>query len=409
MLAFVPLFGALVAGLVAVVIALAFQGPTTALVVLVVVLVVQQVEGSVLAPWLLGRGFRMHPAVVLLLTLLGGSLLGVAGMVFAVPLTGAAVRARAAYRTAMAGPPPSSSSEPAGRSLSLVERLLERRESLPSNRARAAARSRSIAERMARGPARLDGSGRPVLLVTGMGCRPEMLRPLAEWLGWLGFQPHIVAPGHGLACGEWSAGEVSRTLAEVAGQGRGKAVVIAHSRGGQFARTAVFRSPHLVSGLITLGSPLATRIGLHPRLAGKVALLAAMGTCGVGGMVGLRCLLGRCCRQMRHDLTAAMAPDVRFVSVFSRNDRLVRWTSCLDPSAQLHQVSCSHHGLVHEDEALDAIERELGAILTAPLSPTRDRLDAWRTAGRCRSTSSPSPDADRLAQCHASSNGATSE
>jgi predicted PurR-regulated permease PerM/pimeloyl-ACP methyl ester carboxylesterase len=366
-LAFVPLFGALVAGIVAVLIASAFQGPGTGVAVLVVVLVVQQLEGSVLAPWLLGRGFRLHPTVILVLTLLGGSLLGVAGMVFAVPLAGAALRGRSAYRETMAGPPPEPPTRPKceRHDLKLVVRLLDLRESRPANRARAQERSESVSARMAREPARLDGKGMPVLLVTGMACRPEMLQPLAEWLKWLNFQPHIIAPGHGLACGEWSAAEVSRTLAEITEDGRGKAVVIAHSRGGQFARAAAFRSPHMVSGLITLGSPLATKVGLQPRLAGKVALLAAVGTFGVGGVVGLRCLLGRCCRQMRHDLTTPLAPGVRFVSVFSRNDTLVRWTSCLDPSARLHQVTCNHHGLVHEDDALDAIERELEAIITA--------------------------------------------
>ena len=96
-LAFVPLIGALAAGLVAVLVTLAFSGPGAAVAVLAVALVVQQLDGTVLAPILLGRGFKLHPTTVLLLTLLGGSVLGVTGMVFAVPFTGAVLTARSSY------------------------------------------------------------------------------------------------------------------------------------------------------------------------------------------------------------------------------------------------------------------------------------------------------------------------
>lgn len=84
--AFVPIVGATVSGALAVVVAFVTNGPVTALLVLGVVLLVQQIEGNILQPLILGRLVRVHPlAVVLAVT--GGSLLaGIPGAVVAVPL-----------------------------------------------------------------------------------------------------------------------------------------------------------------------------------------------------------------------------------------------------------------------------------------------------------------------------------
>ncbi|WP_158544547.1 AI-2E family transporter [Blastococcus sp. TBT05-19] len=84
--AFVPLFGATVSGVVAVLVTLVTNGPTDAIVVLVVVLVVQQLEGNVLQPLIVGRALRLHPVVVLLAVTAGTLLWGLAGALLATPL-----------------------------------------------------------------------------------------------------------------------------------------------------------------------------------------------------------------------------------------------------------------------------------------------------------------------------------
>jgi len=83
--AFVPIIGALFAGFVAVLIALVFNGLTTALIVLAIIIVVQQLEGNVFQPILQSRGLGLHAAVVLLAVTLGGNLAGIAGALLAVP------------------------------------------------------------------------------------------------------------------------------------------------------------------------------------------------------------------------------------------------------------------------------------------------------------------------------------
>ncbi|NGO80650.1 AI-2E family transporter [Streptomyces sp. YC504] len=84
--AFIPLVGAVVSGALAVVVALVTQGVFTALMALLVVLAVQQIEGHVLQPFILGRAVRVHPLAVVLSVAAGGLVAGIGGAVVAVPL-----------------------------------------------------------------------------------------------------------------------------------------------------------------------------------------------------------------------------------------------------------------------------------------------------------------------------------
>jgi predicted PurR-regulated permease PerM len=84
--AFIPLFGATVSGVVAVLVTFVTNGATDAIIVLVVVLVVQQVEGNLLQPLIVGRALRVHPTAVLVAVTAGTLLWGLAGALLAVPL-----------------------------------------------------------------------------------------------------------------------------------------------------------------------------------------------------------------------------------------------------------------------------------------------------------------------------------
>jgi putative heme transporter len=90
--AFVPVIGATVAGAVAVLVALAANGPLDALLVLAVVVAVQQIEGNLLEPLIMGRALRLHPAVVLVAVTAGALTAGVAGALVAVPITAVVFR-----------------------------------------------------------------------------------------------------------------------------------------------------------------------------------------------------------------------------------------------------------------------------------------------------------------------------
>jgi putative heme transporter len=83
--AFVPMVGAFVAGTVAVLVALVDQGPVTALFMLGGVILVQQIEGHVLQPFLMGRFVSVHPLGVILAIGVGVLVAGIPGALVAVP------------------------------------------------------------------------------------------------------------------------------------------------------------------------------------------------------------------------------------------------------------------------------------------------------------------------------------
>lgn len=83
---FIPFVGAIVSGGVAVFVALVFLGPVPALIMLGVVILVQQLEGHVLQPLLIGAAVKVHPVAVVLAVATGGFVAGIPGALFAVPL-----------------------------------------------------------------------------------------------------------------------------------------------------------------------------------------------------------------------------------------------------------------------------------------------------------------------------------
>jgi predicted PurR-regulated permease PerM len=84
--AFIPTVGAIFSGLVVVLVALVSQGPTTALVMAIIVLVVQQLDANLMYPFLASRHLALHPLASLLLVAGGGVLAGLFGAFIAVPL-----------------------------------------------------------------------------------------------------------------------------------------------------------------------------------------------------------------------------------------------------------------------------------------------------------------------------------
>ncbi len=100
--AFFPIVGAVTAGVLAALVALVSQGPVTALVVVAVTVAVQQLEGNLLQPVVMGHSVDLHPVVVMVALSVGGILGGIVGAFLAVPVVAVAVAGVGAW--ADAGP-----------------------------------------------------------------------------------------------------------------------------------------------------------------------------------------------------------------------------------------------------------------------------------------------------------------
>jgi predicted PurR-regulated permease PerM len=133
--AFIPVVGATVSGAVAVLVALVTVGPVKALILLAVVIAVQQLEGHVLQPLIMGRAVALHPLAVILAIATGVVTAGIVGGLVAVPLlavANTAIRYLAAHPT---GEPTPDHTPPGTEPTDKDDRTAERAEELATERA----------------------------------------------------------------------------------------------------------------------------------------------------------------------------------------------------------------------------------------------------------------------------------
>jgi predicted PurR-regulated permease PerM len=111
--AFIPVVGATLSGLVAILVALVTHGPLSALIVLGIVIGVQQLEGHVLQPLIMGRAVALHPLAVIMAITTGVVTAGIVGGLVAVPLL-AVVNTAVRYLAAHPGGEPTPDRAPPG-------------------------------------------------------------------------------------------------------------------------------------------------------------------------------------------------------------------------------------------------------------------------------------------------------
>ncbi|AFV88861.1 Membrane spanning protein [Acidipropionibacterium acidipropionici ATCC 4875] len=85
-LAFIPIAGALIAGVISVAVVLVTLGFVKAVIMLIIFVGVMELESHILQPFLLGKAVSIHPLAILLGIAIGSVLAGIVGALFAIPL-----------------------------------------------------------------------------------------------------------------------------------------------------------------------------------------------------------------------------------------------------------------------------------------------------------------------------------
>jgi pimeloyl-ACP methyl ester carboxylesterase len=216
-----------------------------------------------------------------------------------------------------------------------------------------------------RGEGVADGDGQPVMLVSGLLAGDGSLNFMARWLKKTGHRPCRAGIAFNVDCSERAVERLERRLECLAEDSGQKVAVVGQSRGGSFARVLAVRRPDLVSGIVTLGSPLKHRLAIHPLVRASIIGMGVLGTAGLDGLMRRSCLWGDCCTDFWSDFEADYPPGVGFVSIYSRTDGIVKWKACLDPSAQQVEVRASHIGMAVNAEVYRAIAESLEGLRTA--------------------------------------------
>ena len=203
------------------------------------------------------------------------------------------------------------------------------------------------------------GQGRPVLLIPGFLAGDDSLAVMAWWLRRNGYAPFGAGMRSNLACATDAVDGLEARVETRSRTDDRRVAVIGHSHGGTLARSLAMRRPELVSGIVTLASPLVDTLAIHPLARVPVRLVSRLGSLGTPGLFRRECVEGVCCSEVWDAIERPFPDGVGFVSVYSRRDGLVDWHACLDPRAQPVEIEASHIGMAVSAPAYRAIDRAL--------------------------------------------------
>ena len=230
--------------------------------------------------------------------------------------------------------------------------------------------ARLLVDPVLRGHGVARGDGRPVVLVPGFGGGDQTLLVLAAWLWRVGYRPSTCGFVANVQCSDRAADRVERRLEDLHRRHGRRVALIGHSRGGHYARALGSRRPDLVSHAVSMGAGLREMLAVsYPTGAAVAAARSAAHRTGQARSP--RCLTDGCDCQFAQDFARPFPADlVRFTSIYSRGDGVVRWQAALALDADCIEVTGSHVGLIFNRKTY----RALGAALAAPeltaLTPT---------------------------------------
>ena len=210
-------------------------------------------------------------------------------------------------------------------------------------------RSRPLSDRHR--PRRED----PVVLVPGFLAGDGSLGLLSRTLREQGFRVYRSRIGVNVGCTLDATAVLEQRLEEIV-QRRGRpAQIVGHSLGGMLARGLAVRRPDLVSGIVTMGSPMLAPAAHHLSLTASVDMLVRLSRAGVPGLMSEECVGGSCARESFEESRLPLPERVGFTAIYSRRDGVVDWRACVDPLARAVEVTASHVGMAVDPRVHDLV------------------------------------------------------
>jgi triacylglycerol lipase len=211
---------------------------------------------------------------------------------------------------------------------------------------------RRVGERRVRG---FDPEADPVVLVPGFLAGDLSLSPMSRALRRRGFRTYRSHIRANVGCTLDAAAELEARLESVALRRGSRVQVVGHSLGGMLARGVAVRRPDLVSGIVTLGSPMLAPGAHHLALSASVDVLVRLSRAGWPGLMAEDCVGGGCARQSFAECREPLPDDVAFTAIYSRRDGIVDWRACIDPLAVPVEVTASHVGMAVDPRVIDLV------------------------------------------------------
>ena len=210
-----------------------------------------------------------------------------------------------------------------------------------------------------RAPLRCD---EPVLLVPGFMAGDATLALMRRALQHQGLRTYRSHIRSNVGCTLDVAAQLELRLESIAQRRGSKVLVVGQSLGGMMARGVAARRPDLVSGLVTMGSPMLAPGAHHVSLAASVAMLVRLSRAGFVGLMSEDCVAGVCARQSFDDGRAPLDPSIDFTAIYSKRDGIVDWRACIDPDATSVEVRASHLGMAVDPRVIGLVSAALRPV-----------------------------------------------
>ncbi|UMG91420.1 alpha/beta fold hydrolase [Nocardioides sp. TF02-7] len=198
-----------------------------------------------------------------------------------------------------------------------------------------------------------------MLLVPGFLAGDWTLELMARSLRDRGFRTYRSDITANIGCTLDAATALEERLEQVAERRGARVQVVGHSLGGMIARGIAVRRPDLVSGIVTMGSPMLAPAAHHRLLTGGVSLLTRLAGVGVPGLMSVDCVSGSCAETSFLETRRPVPAGVRMTNVYSRRDGIVDWRACIDPDGSAVEVRASHLGMAVDPRVIDVVGRAL--------------------------------------------------
>ncbi|MGH2632838.1 MAG: esterase/lipase family protein [Tepidiformaceae bacterium] len=209
------------------------------------------------------------------------------------------------------------------------------------------------------------GHGEPVVVVPGFLASDASLTELYGWLARIGYRPYFSHIGRNADCPNYISSLLLDTVRRAYDESGQRVRLIGHSLGGMLARSVALEHPELVSMDISMGSPFRDAVRAHPAIIAATSALrqgSATGTGGgLGGHIKPSCFSGHCtCEFVKNMLAPDPYRGVAHYAIYSRNDGVVDWQSCIEDESELNdEVNCTHVGMAFHPGVYGVLARRL--------------------------------------------------
>ena len=199
------------------------------------------------------------------------------------------------------------------------------------------------------------GDGGPVVVVPGFLCSDALLYELHGWLSRIGYTPYMSGIGMNIDCPTATARRLAATVERAYVETGRRVRIVGHSLGGMIGRRVTLESPHQVSQLIYLGTPIQ-KVHTHPAMVAAATFLAS----ARGMLSGDQCFDSGCACDFLEDANRPLDASIRHDAIYTRADGVVDWHDSREHETRRnHEVGGTHIGLVYNPRAY----RALGHIL----------------------------------------------